>query len=132
MAAGIRGGYRFIKSDPLPSRSLSVYYTYSNIGGMHLSATLSGNYIETSYINSSIAGLTLLKDFSGGKFQSGIGYRLVDNRIIENGNDLLQHVGEVNIYWHIFEKISFSANYEGTFEQGNTFQRVYVQLRKSF
>lgn len=132
MALGLRAGYRFLKSDPFPSRSLSGYYTYSNIGGLNLSATASGNYIETSYINVSIAGLSLLKDFSGGKFQSGIGYRLVNNRIIENGNDLLQHVGEVSIWWQVMEKLSFSANYEGTFEKGNDFQRIYIQLRKGF
>ena len=132
MAAGIRAGYRFLKSDPSPSGSLSGYYTYSNIGGLNLSATVSGNYIKTSHINTSIAGLSLLKDFSGGKFQSGIGYRLVNNRILENDNHILQNVGELNIYWHVFEKLSFSANYEGTFEQQNAFQRIYIQLRKSF
>jgi hypothetical protein len=56
----------------------------------------------------------------------------VDNRIPENEIDLLQHIGELNLYWHVFEKLSFSANYEGTFEQNNTFQRIYIQLRKSF
>ena len=132
MSAGIHAGYRFLKSDPVPSRSLSGYYTYSNIGGLNLSATVSGNYIETSHINSSIAGLSLLKDFAGGKLQSGAGYRLVNNRILENEKDLLQHVGELNLYWHVFEKLSFSANYEGTFEQENAFQRIYIQLRKSF
>lgn len=132
MAVGIHAGYRFLKSDPLPSRSLSGYYTYSNIGGLNFSATLSGTYLETSHINSSIAGLSLLKDFAGGKFQSGIGYRLVDNRISENRTDLLQHIGELNIYWNVLEKLSFSANYEGTFEQGNVFQRIYIQLRKRF
>jgi hypothetical protein len=132
MAVGVHAGYRFLKSDPFPSRSLSGYYTYSNIGGLNFSATLSGTYLETSHINSSIAGLSLLKDFAGGKFQSGIGYRLVDNRIPENEIDLLQHIGELNLYWHVFEKLSFSANYEGTFEQNNTFQRIYIQLRKSF
>jgi hypothetical protein len=132
MSTGIHAGYRFLKSDPFPSRSVSGFYTYSNIGGLNLSATLSGNYIQTSHINCSIAGLSLLKDFAGGKFQSGAGYRLVNNRILENQNDILQHVGELNIYWHVFEKLSFSANYEGTFEPDNTFQRVYIQLRKSF
>jgi len=38
----------------------------------------------------------------------------------------------LNLYWHVFEKLSFSANYEGTFEQENAFQRIYIQLRKSF
>ncbi len=132
MAVGVHAGYRFLKSDPYPSRSLSGYYTYSNIGGLNFSATLSGTYVETSHINSSIAGLSLLKDFSGGKFQSGIGYRLVNNRISENRTDLLQHIGELNIYWNVFEKLSFSANYEGTFGKENVFQRIYIQLRKSF
>jgi hypothetical protein len=132
MAVGAHAGYRFLKSDPYPSRSLNAYYTYSNIGGLNLSATVTGTYLETSYVNASIAGLSLLKDFTGGKFQSGIGYRLVNNRIPENEIDLVQHIGEMNIYWHVFEQISFSANYEVTFEKENAFQRIYIQLRKSF
>lgn len=132
MAVGIHAGYRFLKSDPHPSRSLNGYYTYSNIGGMNLSATVTGTYLETSYINASIAGLSLLKDFAGGKLQSGIGYRLVDNRIQENEIDLVQHIGELNIYWNVLEKISISANYEGTFVKENAFQRIYFQLRKGF
>jgi len=132
MAVGVHAGYRFLKTDPVPSRSLSGYYTYSNIGGLNFSATLSGTYVETSHIKCSIAGLSLVKDFAGGKFQSGVGYRLVDNRISENRTDILQHIGELNIYWRAFEKLSFSANYEGTFEQKSTFNRIYIQLRKSF
>ncbi len=132
MAAGVNGGYRFLKSDPYPSKNLNSYYTYSNIGGLNLSATVSGTYLETSYVNISIVGLSLLKDFAGGKFQSGIGYRLVENQITENETKYLQHIGELNIWWHVFDKLSFSANYEGTFEKENAFQRVYIQLKKSF
>ncbi|MBE0673599.1 MAG: hypothetical protein IH591_02965 [Bacteroidales bacterium] len=132
MSIGMHAGYRFLKSDPFPSRSLNGYYTWSNIGGLNLSATVTGTWLETSYVNASIAGISFLKDFAGGKFQSGIGYRFADNRIPENEIDLVQHIGEVNLYWHVFEKISLSANYEGTFEKENAFQRIYIQLRKSF
>ena len=132
MSFGMHAGYRFLKSDHLPSRSLNGYYSWRNIGGLNLSATVTGTLLETSYVNASIAGISFLKDFAGGKFQSGIGYQFVDNRIPENEIDLVQHIGEANLYWNVFEKISFSANYEGTYDMENIFHRFYVQLRKSF
>ena len=132
MLVGLQSGYRFLKSDPHPSRNLYGYFTYSRIPGVNLSATISGTYLESGYINSKIAGLNILKDFPGGKVQTGIGYHLVDNTLPENRSNIIQHIGEINIYWQFYEKMSLSVSYEGTFEPGKSYNRVYLQVRKRF
>jgi len=132
MFVGLQSGYRFLKSDPHPSRNLYGYFTYSRIPGVNLSATISGTYLESGFINSKIAGLNLLKDFPGGKVQTGIGYHLVDNTLPENRTNIIQHVGEINLYWQFYEKMSLSVSYEGTFEPGKSYNRVYLQVRKRF
>ena len=132
MLVGLQSGYRFLRSDPHPSRNLYGYFTYSRIPGVNLSATISGTYLESVYMNSKIAGLNLLKDFANGKVQTGIGYHLVDNTIPENRTGIIQHVGEVSLYWQFYEKMSFSVSYEGTFEPGKSYNRVYLQARKRF
>jgi len=132
MLFGLQSGYRFLRSDPHPSRNLYGYFTYSRVPGVNLSATISGTYLESAFINSRIAGLNILKDFSDGKVQTGIGYHLVDNTLPENGTGIIQHIGEINLNWQFYEKMSLSVNYEGTFEPGKSYNRIYLQIRNRF
>lgn len=132
MIVGLQSGYRFLKSDPHPSRNVYGYFTYTRVPVVNLSATISGSYLESSYLISKIAGLTLLKDFPGGKIQTGMGYSFVDNTLAESQSDLIQHIGEINLYWLFSKTLSLSVNYEGTFEPDGSFNRIYLQLRNRF
>jgi hypothetical protein len=132
MIIGLQSGYRFLKSDPHPSKNVYGYFTYTRVPGLNLSATISGSYLESSFVNSKIAGLTLLKDFPGGRIQTGIGYHFVDNTLSESQVDMIQHIGELNLYWLFSKKMSLSANYEGTFETDKSYNRIYLQLRTRF
>jgi hypothetical protein len=129
---GLQSGYRFLKSDPHPSRNVYGYLSYSQIPGVKISATLSATYLESSYLNGNIFGLTLSREFAKGKVQTGIGYRYVDYALPENMLSVPQNIGEMNFSWQLSRSMSFAVNYEGTFEQQNHFNRFYLQLRKRF
>jgi hypothetical protein len=129
---GVQSGYRYIKSDPIPSKNLYSYLTYSQIPGVLISATLSAMYLESSYMNGNIFGLTLSRDFFKGKVQTGLGYRYVDYALPENQLSVPQNIGEINLSWQLAKKMSVAMYYEGTFEQQNHYNRVYLQLRKRF
>jgi hypothetical protein len=132
MNMGLQGGYRFLKSDPHPSANVSGYFTWSNVPGVNLSATLSATWLQSNYVNARIAGLNIRKDMPGGNFQIGAGYHFSDNTLPESQTGFVQHIGEMNIYWQPLQKLSLSLNYEGTAESGNMFHRLYLQLRKRF
>jgi len=132
MIIGLQSGYRFLKSDPHPSKNVYGYFTYTRVPGLNLLATISGSYLESSFINSKIAGLNILKEYPGGKIQTGMGYHFVDNTLPESQADVIQHIGEVNLNWLFSKKMSLSVNYEGTFEQDKSFNRIYLQLRTRF
>lgn len=132
MLIGLQSGYRFLKSDPHPSRNLYGYFTYTRIPGINISSTISAAYLESSFINSKIAGINILKDFPGGKVQTGMGYHLVNNTLPESQIDVIQHIGEINLYWQLHKKLSFSVNYEGTFERNKSYNRIYLQIRSRF
>jgi len=132
MVIGLQSGYRFLKSDPHPSKNFYGYFTYTHVPGINMSATVSATYLESNFVNSKIAGLNLLKDFPGGKVQAGFGYHYVNNTLPESKSDVIQHIGEFNLYWQFAGKMSLSVNYEGTFEAVNTYNRVYLQLRRRF
>ncbi len=129
---GLQGGYRFLKSDPHPSRNINGWLTYSNIPGTGIAATLSGTYMESSYMTGKIYGLNLSRDFFRDRLQTSLGYRYVDYTLPESLQKDIQHIGEVNLYWLFPGKLSFGASYEGTLEQSYKYHQLYLQLRKRF
>lgn len=129
---GIQSGYRYLKSDPHPSKNLYGYLSYNQIPGVNISATLSATYVESSYLNGKIFGLTLTRDFMNGKLSTGLGYRYVDYNLPENQVSLPQNIAEMNLSLQFKWGISFSVNYEGTFEKSSQYNMVYLQLRKRF
>ena len=129
---GIQSGYRFMKSDPHPSKNIYSYVTYSQIPGINGSATFSATYLESNYMNGKILGASFNRDLFQGKFSTGIGYRYINYRLPENLITIKQNIGEMNVSWQFAKTMSFSLNYEGTFEPKATYNRFYLQIRKRF
>lgn len=132
LTIGLESGYRFLKTDPRPSRNLYGYLTYYQIPGVNMSVTLSGTYLESAYMNGKVLGANISKDLFHGIIQTSIGYRYIDYSIPESKTNLIQNIGEAGIFWQFSKKMSLSTNYEGTFEKINKYSRVFLQLRKRF
>lgn len=132
LSFGLQSGYRYLKSDPHPSKNINGYLTYSNIPGVNLSGTISATYLISSHMTGKVAGINLYRDFFKGKVQPGIGYRYVNYRLPENLLNIIQNIAEANLSWQFYKKMAFSVNYEGTFEETDIYNRVYIQLRKRF
>jgi hypothetical protein len=132
LSFGLQGGYRYMKSDPHPSTNIYSYFTYSQIPVLKLTATISGTYLQSNYINGIVGGVNISRDFFKGKVSTGLGYRYVDNQIPENLTNLKQHMAEFNFSWQFYRKMILSVNYEGTFEKQDRYNMVYVQVRKRF
>jgi len=88
--------------------------------------------METSYINGSIYSLGLSRDLIPGKVYGGIGYRYVNYKFVNNETPLVQNMGEMNLTWRLMKKLSFSLNYEGTFEKGRNYNNIYVNITQRF
>ena len=129
---GLEGGWHNSRSDPHPSRNINGYLTYYQVPGLLVSATLTATYLESAFMNGKIFGADISKDLFQGKFQTSIGYRYIDYTLPESKLDVLQNVGQMGIFWLLSKKMSFSANYEGTFEKHDKYNRVYLQIRKRF
>jgi len=132
MMFGLQSGYRFMKSDPKPSKNLYGYMTYTRIPGIGASATLSATFLEASYLSGKIMGISLSREYLKGKIQTGLAYRYVDYKLSENLSDILQHIGEISLSCQFLSRFSLSMNYEGTFERHLKFHRLYTQIRMRF
>lgn len=132
ISIGANAGYRFSKTDPKPSKNLYSYITYSNVPWINASATLSATLMQTSYINGSIYSLGLSRDIIPGILYGGVSYRYVDYKFVNSETPLKQNMAEMDLTWRIMKKLSFSLNYEGTFEKGRNYDRIYVNLTQRF
>jgi hypothetical protein len=129
---GVQTGYRYLKSDPHPSKNVYGYLSWSQIPGVKMSATLSATYLETSYVNGKILGANIYRDFFLGKLYFGIGYRYVEYQYPETLSNSIQNIGEMSLSWQFARTMSFSTNYEGTFDKQYKYNMIYLQLRKRF
>ncbi len=132
LSIGANAGYRFSKQDPNPSKNLYTYVTYSSVPWINASATLSATLMETSYINGKIYSLGFSRDIIPGKVYGGIGYRYVDYKFVNAETPLRQNMAEMDLTWRIMKKLSCSLNYEGTFEKGRNYERIYVNFTQRF
>lgn len=128
----VSAGYRFRKEDPRPSKNLNGTLSYSHIPGIGAAITLSSTWLETSYINGMVYGAGISKDLVPGKLSGGLKYQYVDYLYLNSEMALIQNVVEANLSWMIYRKLSLSVYYEGTFEKGVPYHRLYINISKRF
>lgn len=130
--AGINAGYRFVKSDPHPSKNVYGYLTYSNNKVSYFSATISGTWLQSNYMNGYIGGITLSKGLFGSKLFTDLSYRFVNNRLPESSSTVIQNIVELNLSLQLFRNLYLSTYYEGTFEKSDHYNRIFLQTRIRF
>ncbi|MDP2337233.1 MAG: hypothetical protein Q8N05_12450 [Bacteroidota bacterium] len=132
MSSGITGGYRFRKNDLHPMLNLNGFLMFPQVPWINASVSLSTNWLQSSYVNGMIYGVRVDRDIVPSKLSSSISYRLVDNTYPNSNTSMLQHMAELELSWQINRKFSFSVNYDGTFDQTNKYNSIYINLIKRF
>lgn len=131
LAIGANAGYRKRKDDPNASKNAYIYASYNKLP-FFSSVTLSGTYLETSYLTGKVYSASFNKDIFKSKVNATLTYRYQDYLFSHSETSLLQHTGELSLNWNIIKKLALSVNYEGTFEEVYTYNRIYLQLSKRF
>jgi len=129
---GANAGYRYRKDDPRPTKNIHGYATLTNLPGIRGVLTATTTWMNSNYLDGMIYGIGINRDFASGKLHGGIKYRYVDYFYRTGEMDLVQHVGEINLTWSIYRKLSLGAYYEGTFEKKVDYNRIYLSLNQRF
>ena len=125
---GVHGSYRYREGDFQATRSLNGFITVSRIPLLKISATLSANILQTSYLQGNVYGLRLSRNFLSGKMYGSVNYKLMDYSYVRTDSKLLQSVADFSLSYRITKKISLSANYEISIQNPNIYQRVYFSF----
>lgn len=130
MNAGLRSSIRILPSDSRESMNLSGYFTWRSQGRSMLSATLSGNYLQTSIMDGYYSSLTLRKN--SGKVQAGAGYSYYSFALGENTGRTFRHTARADITIRFTQKTFLVADYELALEQLLNSHFIFLQLTQRF
>lgn len=130
---GVNGSWRFQKSNLNLSKNVNTYLNFSRVPWINASASLSANFLRTSYLDSKIYGARLSKELVRGKLNGEVYYRRVEYNYKNYENQILQDIGGVDLSWNITRKMAFYLYYEGTFDPKRaTFNRFNARLIQRF
>lgn len=129
---GGSAGYRFQKSDPVPSINANGFVSYYQIPLLLASLTLNATYLKTTYMDGMVYGASITKDLFSGKFYSELQYRMVDNQYISTNTKLKQNIAQLSLSMRAAKKLTITADYEATFENQNNYQRLFINLTHRF
>lgn len=132
ISSGISGGYRFRKNDLEPMYNVNGFLSFNEVPWIKASVSLSTNWLQTSYVDGMIYGIRVSRDIVPSKLNCGVFYRLVDNNYLNSNSSSLQHMAQLEFSWQISRKLSLSCSYDGTFEDSNKYNSIYINLIKRF
>jgi len=132
LSMGVNASYRDRKEDLKATTNVGGFVTYSQIPWIKASATLSANYLQTSYIDGGYLNARLSRDFMKGKLYAEASYKLVNYQYLNSSSATLQNIAGANVSWRIVKTLTLSVDYEGTFESSDLYNRIYVNVIKRF
>ncbi|MEZ4942804.1 MAG: hypothetical protein R3D58_18160 [Saprospiraceae bacterium] len=133
LTVGAHSSWRFQKNQANSAKNLNAYINYSNIPGIHAAVSLSGTFLETSYIRSTNFGLRLNKNFWNGKIGSELYYRNLNYQYLQIEKTKRQHMLGASLSWRLFKGLSLYLYAENTFDDENYDNlRVNTKLMQRF
>lgn len=132
LSMGLNASYRDRKEDLKATKNVGAQVSYSQIPCIKTSATISANYLQTSYVNGSYLNARLSRDFIKGKLYTELSYKFVNYQYLNSSSAVLQHIAGANISLRILKTLILAVDYEGTFESSNYYNRIFINVIKRF
>lgn len=130
---GINASWRFQKNNSNDSRNVNSYLNFNRIPVIKASASLTANYLRTSYINSRVFGVKMMKDIFKGKVNGEVYYRIVNYYYPVYGYFTRQNIVGGAISWQVLKPVSLYAFVEKTFDnQHNDYMLINTKLMYRF
>ena len=129
---GLNGGYRFRTGDLDQTKNFGGYASYSAIPFIKSSIAIDYNKLFTSFINSSITGVRLTKYLFNNNVDFSVGYRVSKYELTTFAFSSKQNIFSMDLSTRLNWTLSLSVSYEGTFDERNTFNRIFAGLTSRF
>lgn len=128
---GLNAGYRHRNGDIKPSRNYGGYISYSNLPFLNITPSLNFTHMTSSYAEGTDFGGRISRYFSN-DINLALGYRRLSYSFTSVSNKITQNILSADMSVLIFRNLSLSVNYEGVFENSNSFSRFFIDLTTRF
>lgn len=132
LALGITAGTRQKEGDFRATNTLNGSATLTNLPAINATLNLTASILQTNYLDGQIYGARLSKYFLEDKLSTSASYRYVNFDYLNAFTNLVQHIGEIDLSYRVTKKVFISLNLESTFQKDDLFNRLYLNLRRSF
>lgn len=129
---GLNAGYRFKTGDVKPSNNFAINLNYSNIPLIEATSSLSYTKLTSSYVDGNIFGLRLSKDLFNSNIFTSMGYNRYWYFFASTHQSQVQNIFSTDLSWRIFAQVHLSLSYEATFDQRNSFNRIFIDISSRF
>ncbi|MBU1100940.1 MAG: hypothetical protein KKA84_11110 [Bacteroidetes bacterium] len=128
---GVTYGYRFRADDSNPSSNYSISLSSSKVPLLQSNVYFSYTNFTSNYFQGQIIGGRISKDIFSNTISTAFGYRhlLYD---YSNNSRLKQNILSLDLTTTLSKILFLSANYEGTFQENNTYSRLFLNLTYRF
>jgi hypothetical protein len=132
LSFGGSAGTRYAETDLRGNNTFGANVTYNRVPLINASVTISGNLMQTSYLDGQIIGGRLSKRIINGKLYTSLNYRWIKFDYLNVSSQLKQHTSELDLSYSFNKNLSVSVDYEVTFQEAHNSNRLYLNLRKKF
>ena len=108
-------GYRFKNGDNKTNTNYGGSISYNQLPIIEGSGNLNYNRILSSYLDGNTYNLNYYKDLVSGFVSTGLGYRFVEYKFLNNNTKLTQNIFTMDLSFFLMKKLYLSCNYEGVF-----------------
>ena len=133
VSLGANASWRFQKSSANDSKNLNAYLNLNRIPFLNTSVSLSANFLQTGYLNSTMYGARLMKDFFKGRASAELYYRWLTYDYRAYDYSTSQHVVGGSLSFQIIKGLSVYFFTEQTFDsQNNNYTLINSKIMQRF
>ncbi|MFZ5948774.1 MAG: hypothetical protein ACOYU5_12530 [Stygiobacter sp.] len=120
------------KTDVKATENYGLGFYIPSVPFILTNLNFSYNNLSTLYVKSDYYNLSIYKDFFTGKLSSGLNVKFVKYKFIKSNYISEDKIIGLDLYYSITKLLNLYLNYEGTFQNKNTYWRTYFGLNTRF
>lgn len=128
MLIGANSSVRFQQDGANSSKHLNGFVNFTKIPFLGVQASLTGNFLETSYLKSVNYGIRINREIWKGKISGSMYLRRVNYEYINSELAFNQDIMELSLYIRISRKFSISLTGEETFRDDKNTGRFFARI----
>jgi len=129
---GGTAGYRLATATSNQSLNGYSYLTFSQIPFIDASITIDATALKTTYMNGTIYGASLSRDFFNGKLYVDLSYQKVKYTFATT-TQLLEDNADINFSWRFNRKLFFTVDFEAMKDTNSNLQgRIFFNITQRF